>query len=70
VARLYGQTAPLDGLVREVETIERAIAERVVKRLLSGEPEMGDDGLDAHLAALRRYSHELTDGAGGRAAVA
>ncbi len=70
VARLYSQTAPLDGLVREVETIEQEIAERVVKRLLSTEADVGDDSLDAHLAVLRRYAHELTDGAVGRAVVA
>lgn len=70
VAKLYSQSSPLDSLVREVESIEKEIAERVVKRLLSTEAAVDDDGLDVHLAVLRRYAHELTEGAVSRTAVA
>jgi hypothetical protein len=61
VAKLYNQSSALDHLVREVETIEQEIAERVVKRLLSNEADVDEDSLDAHLAVLRRYARELAD---------
>lgn len=62
VAKLYSQQSPLDNLVREVEAIEKEIAERVVKRLLSSEADVDEDSLDAHLAVLRRYAREIVDG--------
>jgi len=59
VTQVYGQTAHLDRLVAEVETIEVQIADHVTRQLPAQTDDIGRESLEGHLATLRLCVREL-----------
>lgn len=66
VTRAYGQPTQLDQLVREVQAIEKELADYVIERLLAYEADSQMDLLTRRLAALQQCARDLIPAAEGQ----